>query len=137
MVELCRRDDLVLDLSTTYYVAHWTTPIGEARRFDTRFFATEWPADQEPLFDDKETVESLWVRPERALEMQAAGELMMLPPTMANLQFLRPHPSATTALAAAALVENPPRVQPKIRHDTDGRIVGLAMPGDDDYDDLV
>ncbi len=58
MVELCRRDDLVLDLSTTHYVDHWITPIGEQRRFDTRFFVTELPDDQEPLHDDKETVES-------------------------------------------------------------------------------
>jgi 8-oxo-dGTP pyrophosphatase MutT (NUDIX family) len=66
LVELCRRDDLVLDLSSTFYVDHWITPIGEQRRFDTRFFVTEAPADQEPLHDDKETVESLWVRPGRS-----------------------------------------------------------------------
>ena len=136
LVELCRRDDLVLDLSTTYYVDHWITPIGEQRRFDTRFFVTELPADQEPLHDDKETVESLWVRPSEALRMQAAGELMMMPPTMANLRFLEPHATAAAALAAAARVENPPCVLPKIRRDAVGRITGVAMPGDADYDDL-
>ncbi|HUS41425.1 MAG TPA: hypothetical protein VMY16_02050 [Ilumatobacteraceae bacterium] len=136
LVELCRRDDLVLDLSTTYYVDHWITPIGEQRRFDTRFFVTEVPGDQEPLHDDKETVESLWVRPAEALRMQAAGELMMMPPTMANLRFLEPHSTAAAALAAAALVENPPCVLPRIRRDADGRITGVAMPGDADYDDL-
>ncbi len=136
LVELCRRDDLVLDLSTTYYVDHWITPIGEQRRFDTRFFVTRWPADQEPLHDDNETVESLWVRPAEALRMQAAGELMMMPPTMVNLRFLEPHADADAALAAAAAVEDPPCVLPKIRRDTDGRIVGVAMPGDPDYDAL-
>jgi 8-oxo-dGTP pyrophosphatase MutT (NUDIX family) len=133
LVELCRRDDLVLDLSTTYYVDHWITPVGEQRRFDTRFFVTRLPADQEPLHDDKETVESLWVRPSDALRMQAAGELMMMPPTMANLRFLEPHSNAAAALAAAALVENPPCVEPRIRRDGDGRIIGVAMPGDPDY----
>jgi 8-oxo-dGTP pyrophosphatase MutT (NUDIX family) len=137
LVELCRRDDLVLDLSTTYYVDHWVTPIGEQRRFDTRFFVTELPADQEPLHDDKETVESLWIRPAEALRMQAAGELMMMPPTMANLRFLEPHHDADAVLAAAALIENPPCVLPKIRRDDAGRITGVAMPGDADYDDLV
>ena len=137
MVELCRRDDLVLDLSTTHYVDHWITPVGEARRFDTRFFLTEVPDGQEPLHDDKETVESLWIRPAEALRMQAAGELMMMPPTMANLRFLEPHPDAASALAAAALVENPPCVLPRIRRDADGRITGVAMPGDADYADLV
>ena len=136
MVELCRRDDLVLDLSTTHYVDHWITPVGEARRFDTRFFLTEVPDGQEPLHDDKETVDSLWVRPAEALRMQAAGELTMMPPTMANLRFLEPHPTADAALAAGAAVERPPTILPKIRRDTDGRIVGVAMPTDPDYDRL-
>ena len=136
LVELCRRDDLVLDVSTTYYVDHWITPIGEQRRFDTRFFLTEMPSDQLPLHDEVETVESLWVRPGEALRMQEAGELMMMPPTIANLRFLEPHSTAAAALAAGAAVEHPPCVLPKIRRDAEGRIVGVAMPGDADYDEL-
>ncbi|MBG7604560.1 MAG: NUDIX hydrolase [Actinobacteria bacterium] len=137
VVELCRRDDLVLDLSTTHYVDHWITPMGERRRFDTRFFLTEAPADQEPLHDDKETVDSLWVRPADALRMQQEGELMMMPPTIANLRFLLPHDSTDAALAAGAGVENPVCVLPKLRRNEDGRIIGVAMPGDPDYDDLA
>ena len=136
LVELCRRDDLVLDLTTTHYVDHWITPVGEQRRFDTRFFLTEMPDDQEPLHDDNETVDSLWVRPGDALRMQAEGELMMMPPTMANLRFLEPHACADDALAAGAAVDRPVCTLPKLRRDDDGRIVGIAMPGDDDYDAL-
>jgi 8-oxo-dGTP pyrophosphatase MutT (NUDIX family) len=136
LVDLCRRDDLVLDLSTTHYVDHWITPMGEQRRFDTRFFLTEMPDDQEPLHDDRETVDSLWVRPAAALAMQAAGELTMMPPTMANLRFLEPHATADDALAAGAAVDRPVCTLPKLRRAPDGRIVGVAMPGDADYDDL-
>lgn len=136
LVELCRRDDLVLDLSGTHYVDHWITPIGEQRRFDTRFFLAEMPTDQVPVHDDKETVDSLWVRPSEALRLQAAGELMMMPPTMANLRFLEPHPTAAAALAAGAAIERPPCILPKLRHDADGRLIGVAMPGDPDYDNL-
>lgn len=136
LVELCRRDDLVLDLSSTHYVDHWITPVGEQRRFDTRFFLSEMPADQEPLHDDKETVESLWVRPTEALRMQAAGELMMMPPTMVNLRFLEPHRDAASALAAGAAIEQPPCTLPKLRRDAEGRMIGVAMPGDPDYDSL-
>ena len=133
IAELCRRDDLVLDLSTTHYVDHWVTPRGERRRFDTRFFVTEAPADQEPLHDDKETDDSLWVRPVEALRHQAAGELMMMPPTMANVAFLEPHATAHDAVAAGAAVVDPPRILPKLRLDADGKIVGVAMPDDPDY----
>ncbi len=133
LVELCRRDDLVLDLSTTHYVDHWVTPVGESRRFDTRFFVTEAPADQEPLHDDKETVDSRWVRPGEALRLQSAGELMMMPPTMANLAFLAPHATAHAAVAAAAAVVDPPRILPKLRRGPNGAVIGVAMPGDPDY----
>jgi 8-oxo-dGTP pyrophosphatase MutT (NUDIX family) len=136
LVDLCRRDDLVLDLSTTHYVDHWITPIGEQRRFDTRFFLTEMPADQEPLHDDRETVDSLWVRPEVALHMQADGELMMMPPTIANLRFLASHVTAADALAAGAAIERPRCILPKLRRDADGKLIGVAMPDDPDYDSL-
>ena len=135
MVDLCKRDDLVLDLSTTHYVDHWITPIGENRRFDTRFFLTEAPADQEGLHDDKETVESLWVSPATALEMHAAGDLMMLPPTIYNMRFLGLHDSAASALAAGRDRVDVPCILPKIRL-VDGKMVGIAMPTDPDYADL-
>ena len=136
MLDLCRRDDLVLDVSTTHYVAHWITPMGERRRFDTRFFVTEAPADQEGVHDDKETTDSLWVRPADALRMAAAGELQMMPPTMASLRFLEPHHTAHAAVAAAEALTEIPRILPKLKFGADGRIVGIAMPGDPDYDDL-
>jgi hypothetical protein len=60
----------------------------------------------------------------------------MMPPTIANLRFLEPHPSARVALAAGAAVAEPPCILPKVRIDPDGAIVGLAMPGDPDYSDL-
>jgi 8-oxo-dGTP pyrophosphatase MutT (NUDIX family) len=136
MVDLCRRDDLVLDLSTTHYVDHWITPVGENRRFDTRFFVTEAPADQEGLHDDKETVESLWVRPQRALQMFEAGELMMLPPTIANVKALVPHLSAHAAVLAGGKKTDIPCILPKIRIDPDGKMIGIALPTDPDYPDL-
>ena len=136
LAELCRRDDLVLDLSTTHYVAHWITPLGQRRRFDTRFFICEMPEGQEPLHDDKETVDSLWVRPTEALGMELAGELVMMPPTIANLRFLEPHLAPDAALAAGAAVGEPPCILPKVRFGSDGSVAGLAMPGDPDYSDL-
>ena len=135
MVDLCRRDDLVLDLSTTHYVAHWITPLGEKRRFDTRFFLTEAPPGQEGIHDDKETVESLWVRPAEALRMQAAGELMMLPPTVVNLQFLAGHDTAAAAVAGGE-AEPPSLILPRLRRNEEGRIIGVAMPGDPDFDSI-
>lgn len=133
LAQLCARDDLVLDLSTTHYVSHWITPLGEQRRFDTRFFLTEAPPGQEGLHDDKETVESLWVRPAEALQLAADRELKMMPPTIANLRFLAAHETAADALAAAAETTDIPAILPKLRRDDAGKITGVSMPNDPDY----
>lgn len=136
MVELCKRDDLVLDVSTTQYVDHWLTPVGESRRFDTRFFVTESPSGQDGLHDDKETVDSTWIRPAEALRMHAAGELMMMPPTIKNLRWLDGFDTAGAAVDAGEAITDPPKILPKVRTDDSGKIIGVAMPGDADYDEL-
>lgn len=136
MVELCRREDLVIDLSTTQYVDHWITPVGERRRFDTRFFVTEAPEGQDGLHDDKETDRSRWVRPRAALDQHGAGDLMMMPPTVKNLRWLAGFASADDVVTAGREITEPATTLPKIRTDEAGEFVGVSMPGDHDYDTL-
>ena len=119
-----------------HWVAHWVTPYGEVRRFDTRFFVTAMPPDQEPLHDDLETVDSLWVTPADALGRARRGELLMLPPTMVNLGFLADHESVDSVMGAVASIGTPARILPKVRWAADGRIDALLMPGDPGYEDL-
>lgn len=135
MLDLCKRDDLILDVSTTQYVDHWLTPIGEARRFDTRFFVTEAPAGQDGLHDDKETVESTWIRPAEALRMQADGELMMMPPTVKNLRWLGEFDTATAAVDAGEAITDPPRILPKARFNDAGKMIGVILPSEPGFDD--
>jgi 8-oxo-dGTP pyrophosphatase MutT (NUDIX family) len=134
LTDLCVAEDLVLLTDRIHLVDHWVTPMGERRRFDTRFFVAAAPLEQEPLHDDKETIASLWVRPADALEMWRAGELQMFPPTVAALEFLLPHTDVDAAVAAAAAVGIPPVITPRIVLDESGRITGIRRPGDPDYD---
>lgn len=118
------------------WVSHWITPKGETtRRFDTRFFVAASPVGQTSHHDDSETVASMWVRPADALRQFEAGELQLMPPTVANLRFLSAHHDVAAAMAAAWEVGTPPCILPKIRV-VDGRMAGIAMPGDADYDSL-
>ena len=112
LVELCTAEGLRLATSEMHYVANWITPIGEVRRFDTRFFLARAPIGQEPLHDDNETIASLWVRPAEALARERAGDLQMMPPTIWCLQFLAEHPSVEAALAAARNVRLDARTMP-------------------------
>ena len=118
------------------WVSHWITPKGETtRRFDTRFFVAASPVGQTSHHDDNETVASMWVRPADALARFEAGELQLMPPTIANLRFLEPHADVAAAMEAAKAVGTPRCILPKIRFEA-GRMVGIAMPGDPDYDAL-
>jgi 8-oxo-dGTP pyrophosphatase MutT (NUDIX family) len=133
MAELCRRHDLVLDLSAMRYVAHWVTPVGESRRFDTRFFLAAAPPGQDGAHDDAELVDSRWVRPADAIAQCEAGDLLMLPPTIANLRTLAECENVASALAAADAAGPPPRIQPWLRRDATGKVIGIALPGDPDF----
>ena len=137
MVDMCEADDLVLLTDRLHLVAHWLTPIGERRRFDTRFFVAHAPSTQVPLHDDRETIASLWVRPTDALDMWAAGELAMFPPTVACLRYLQTFPDAAAAVEASRHVGIPDRITPRFRFDATGTVTQILLPGDDGFDDAV
>ena len=50
--EVCSAERLRLITDDIRYVSHWITPVGERRRFDTRFLLARAPQAQEPLHDD-------------------------------------------------------------------------------------
>jgi 8-oxo-dGTP pyrophosphatase MutT (NUDIX family) len=136
LVDLCRREELALMGGDIHYVSHWITPVGERRRFDTRFFVARAPEGQVPLHDDTETIDSTWVRPDEALDRCLAGDLGLLPPTIANLRFLAEHSTTESVMAASAGIGRPPAILPKIAFDENGRFVDIVMPGDPGYDEL-
>ena len=136
LLDLCAQEGLRLTTDDIHYVSHWITPMGEKRRFDTRFFIARAPAAQEPLHDDGETIESFWIKPEEAIRRSHEKDLMLMPPTKANIEFLLPHKTTDEVMAAASKVGTPQTILPKIKIDSDGRVTGIAMPGDSDYDAL-
>jgi 8-oxo-dGTP pyrophosphatase MutT (NUDIX family) len=133
LLDLCKREGLRLTTDDIHYVSHWITPMGEKRRFDTRFFIARAPQAQEPLHDDGETIESFWISPQEAIERAHEKDLMLMPPTKANIEFLLPFKTADEVLVAAAQVGMPQTILPKLKIDADGRVVGIAMPGDPEY----
>lgn len=133
LVEVCEEEDLRLAVDAMWYFGRWITPEGAPRRYDTRFFLAAAPPWQTPVHDDREVIANLWIRPQDALAKQRAGELSMLPPTIASLKALLASETAAAALAAAAEVVDVPTVQPRVVIDDGG--VRIVMPGDPEWED--
>ena len=79
--EILSSNERQLDAAGLVYMAHWRTPEGRPRRYDTRFFAARCPEGQEARCDGHETTEEFWTTPARALENFHRGEWSMLLPT--------------------------------------------------------
>ena len=107
------------------FCAHWVTPEGLPRIFDTRFFAAALPEGQEPSQDDLGELDSMrWVSPAAVLEEAAQGRTLLLPPTRAVMEQLADHQTVAAALQAA-LSAKVQRVQPKLEEITADRYPGL------------
>jgi 8-oxo-dGTP pyrophosphatase MutT (NUDIX family) len=93
--------------------ARWITPAEVSIRFDTWFFLARAPEGQEAVPDGSETVDARWFEPARALQGGEAGDLLLVFPTIKNLERLARFDSADALLEWAAGREVKP-VQPRV-----------------------
>ena len=77
-----------LSLTALSRWSHWITPELMKRRFDTRFFLADMPADQCCQPDSRETVKGLWISPEEGLAGNMDGTIPLSPPTLVTLHEL-------------------------------------------------
>lgn len=100
--------------------AHWITPPGETRRYDTKFFTAALPRGQEARDVSGEADEASWLAPAAALAELASGVRPMLPPTSHTLDQLQRFFDV-----AAALAGSPPEplhpISPTFEQAPDGR----------------
>jgi 8-oxo-dGTP pyrophosphatase MutT (NUDIX family) len=87
---------LALDELVPY--AHWITPEGVPKRFDTWFFLAAAPPEQVGAHDGKESTDSIWLSPREALVGGESGRFKLPFPTTRNLIRLGKQPSVRTAL---------------------------------------
>lgn len=116
---------LVLRTDLLSYLAHWITPAVEPKRFDTRFFVAEMPAEQVARHVGGEADQRMWVRPQDALDQG----LRMMPPTATVLQDLARFEDVAGALAAPRDIS--PVLPAFVLDDTVGG--ALLLPGDAGY----
>lgn len=132
LVEVCAEEGLALAADAIHYFSRWITPLGAPRRYDTRFFVTAAPEGQHPVHDDREVIESVWIRPADALERHASGQFEMIFPTVRTLEALTRFDSAGEVLDHAAAIGRIEPVMPRIV-EADGAL-RIVLPGDQQFD---
>ncbi len=99
--EICEAEQLTLAVDRIHYYNRVVTPSGRPRRFDTRFFIAEAPPGQSGVHDDLETVHSLWISPQDALQQFAEGCFGLMRITQMQLTELAQHATVDALLAMA------------------------------------
>jgi 8-oxo-dGTP pyrophosphatase MutT (NUDIX family) len=120
---------LALDLLVPY--AHWITPVGLPKRFDTWFFLAKAPPEQLGMHDGKESTDSIWLSPREALAGGDSGRFTLPFPTTRNLIKLGKQSDVSAALDDAR-VRPVVTVMPVMSQDGDKRL--LRIPADAGYD---
>lgn len=101
-VAQCTARGLRLAADSVYLLAHWTADRDLARRFEVPFLVARMPEGQEPVADEAEQFEPVWVRPANALARHEAGQFFMIFPTIRTLQRLAKFASSQAVLDAVA-----------------------------------
>lgn len=128
---LLQTERLQLAADQLTYFAHWITPVGLPRRYDTRFFMAEAPAGQEPLQDERETIAATWVSPGEALSRHQRGEFEMRTPTVRTLESFADYDTVAN-LRRELAAQRDVRVMLS-RIGPDGRRV---LPGEPGYEEM-
>lgn len=130
--EILHRDALRPAIDLLVPFAHWITPTGLPKRFDTHFLLALAPPDQIGSHDGRESVDSIWLTPKEALAGAESGRFTLPFPTVRNLIKLD---KLGTAQAAMDFARATPVVTviPEMSQMADGR-TRLCIPREAGYD---
>ncbi|MCA8930034.1 MAG: NUDIX domain-containing protein [Alphaproteobacteria bacterium] len=98
--EFLEAENLIACLDRLAHFAHWITPAGMPKRFDTHFYVARTPARQLAKHDGSENVDSVWITPAEACAAADRGEYTVIFPTRVNIEKLdRMGKDVATAMA--------------------------------------
>ena len=100
--ETLEETGVVLQRKDLHPWARWVTPEGEVRRYDTTFFVTVLPSNQEPSPIGTEMDAVAWLAPRQAVALFDGGALPLMLPTLVTLQELAAYADPEAVIAAAA-----------------------------------
>jgi 8-oxo-dGTP pyrophosphatase MutT (NUDIX family) len=131
IAEFLERENLRVAADMLTPFAHWITPSMMPKRFDTHFYLAEAPADHLAVHDGSESVDSVWIRPQAALEEAEAGKRTVIFPTRMNVE--KVGRSANVAHAIEEARKAPiVTVEPKVTKNEAGEPI-LRIPAEAGY----
>jgi 8-oxo-dGTP pyrophosphatase MutT (NUDIX family) len=122
-------ENLVVDGRDLSLFAHWLTPVGAPRRYDTWFFVARAPAGHVAAHDDNEAVASTWIRPADALAGHRRNEIDLIFPTLRSLEALARFATTDDLAAALATASRGDDGRPRVVPEGSGERV--VLPGDE------
>ena len=129
LVQMARAEHLTLATGQLGYFAHWITPEGLPKRFDTHFFLAVAPNGQQAAYDRLETSEGIWITPAEALARFKRGTFPIVFATIHQLRDLAAFNTVEEALAYTADHYVPVRQPVLVREDG---VTRVHLPGDAD-----
>jgi len=122
LIVMARTEHLTLATNLLDYFAHWITPEGMPKRFDTHFFLTTAPAEQQAAHDHLETREGIWISPTEALARFERKEFPLVFATIYQLRELAAFGSVEEALKMTTKQRIPTHVPVLIQEDGKTRV---------------
>ncbi len=122
LLDVLRAEKLRIACDKLVHFAHWITPKNMPKRFDTHFFLAAAPEGHAGRHDGRESVDSIWIRPEDAIADRKKWNVIF--PTKLNLMKLARSHSVADALAAAGAAP-PLTVEPWMEAGPDGNILRI------------
>lgn len=101
LLDFLQQQQLQLACDQLTHFAHWITPPMMPKRFDTHFYLAAAPADHVALHDGYESVDSVWIQPQDAVDQAHAGKRTIIFPTLRNLEKLAQAKTVSAAISNA------------------------------------
>ncbi|MFT6556748.1 NUDIX hydrolase [Sneathiella sp.] len=130
ILSMAKAENLELATDLLAHYSHWLTPTFMPKRFDTHFFIAKAPPEQLAVHDGEESVDSVWIGPNAALQAAKEKEYTIIFPTLMNIEYLTRYTSADDAIARASETDTV-SVLPELETTEKGKF--LNIPAEADY----